>query len=194
MTRFLIVFLCFTLYYGTCFSQEDGNELNFNNQVSSNISYLVMGSLNLSYERSLSKYFTIGVSGVNYGNNHKELRLSTWGFDYATIYEVNPFGRWYIRNTQRNSPFLEIFGSFNRNEKENVIVRFDNEEGYGVYEYGVEGNESFGAGVGFGYKLLLAKKRLVLEAQLGVRSNFKFDYFILDAELVRTGIRLGYRF
>lgn len=194
MARFLLAVLFLTVSMTNCFSQEEENNSILKNQVSSNIPYLIMGSANLSYERTLGKYFAIGLSGVNYGKVHKELNLETQGIDYSTNYEINPFGRWYMNGTQNKSHFLELFASINEGEEDGRIVRITNELGYGVYTYGIETTNNFGLGAGYGYRFLLANKKLVLEAQFSLRTNFNFEFFFFDAGIVRTGIRVGYRF
>lgn len=194
MMRFYLPLLILLGYGSFTFSQEEDRNITYKNQVTVNVAYLALGSPNLTYERTLGKHFTIGLSGVNYGKGHKKLHLETQGIDYVTNYEINPFVRWYINGTQHKSHFLELFASLNEGEEENRIVRITNDKGYGVYIRGTETFSRFGMGIGYGYRLLLADKRLVLEAQIGLRTNFEFDYFFFDAGIVRTGIGLGYRF
>jgi len=194
MTRFLFVFLLFLIACENCISQDEEPIPILKNQISINVPYLLVGSPNLTYERTLGKYFSIGLSGVGYGKVHKELNLETQGFDYTTTYEINPFGRWYMNGTRHKSHFLELFASINEGQEDGRIIRITNEQGYGVYTRGIEKTDNFGLGAGYGYRFLLADNKLVIEAQFALRTNFDFQFFFFDAGIVRTGIRVGYRF
>ena len=198
MTKpFLTIFfvLCITL---SNYVQEE-IALQYYNQFSSNISYVTLGSLDISYERTISKYFTGGVGVTNYSNSHNDLNLEKHdGYSvYNVNLEINPFVRLYIHSTQKRSFFVEVLGSYNEAEVNTGrrIFRSVNNLGYGVYtyEYGSQKIENIGLGTGVGYRFLLLKNRLVLEAQFGVRTNLK-EIWIYDISLVRTGIKAGYRF
>jgi hypothetical protein len=105
-----------------------------------------------------------------------------------------PFVRLYFQGTQNKSHFLEVFGSISDVEESDIFVRNTNEEGFGVYEQGTNSYTAGGFGFGYGYRFLLPNNKWVLEAQLGIRTNFDTNFFVLDATLVRTGIKVGYRF
>lgn len=186
------------MFFGLSFvalAQEMGTSLIFKNQISNNTSYLFLGSLNLNYERLFGKHFAIGLGGTNYGKNHQRANFqSRLSEDYITNYEITPYGRWYINGTQRKSHFLEIFGSINESEEFDKFVRNNNSEGYGVYEKGSIISTNVGLGTGYGYRFLLADKKLILEGQIGLRTNFEAVFIFPDGALVRTGIRIGYRF
>ncbi|RKR15047.1 hypothetical protein CLV91_1129 [Maribacter vaceletii] len=173
--------------------------LQYYNQFSSNISYATLGSLDINYERTISKYITAGVGVTSYSNSHNDLNLEKYdGYsDYKVNLEINPFVRLYVHNTQKKSLFIEVLGSYNEAEVNTGrrISRTVNNLGYGVYayDYGAQKMENIGLGTGVGYRFLLLKNRLVLEAQFGVRTNLK-EIWIYDIGLVRTGIKAGYRF
>lgn len=194
MMRYLLTILCFVVMVTNCFSQEEENDPIFKNQFSLNAPYLAVGSPNLSYERTLGKYFAIGLSGVIYGKAHKNLNLETQGLNYWTNHEIIPFSRWYMNGTQKKSHFLELFVSINEGEEDGRIVRITNDQGYGVYTRGIVNTNNFGLGAGYGYRFLLVENKLVIEAQFSLRTNFEFQYLFFDAGIVRTGIRVGYRF
>lgn len=194
MLRNLLIILCFFGIKSNCLSQETETVSVMKNQVSMNVGYLLFGSPNITYERVLSNHFAIGLSTSIYGNSHQNLNLESFGEDYKINYDFEPFGRWYINGTQRKSHFLEFFGSINESERRGRNVRITNDEGYGVYIIDNEKTTNVGLGTGYGYRFLLIDKKLVLEAQVALRTNFIVDYFFFDVAIVRTGIKVGYRF
>ncbi|WP_291864987.1 hypothetical protein [Maribacter sp.] len=192
MKNFWIVFAL--LFSVSLFSQEEEEEI-YKNQFSGNLSYLLLGSPELNYERTLNKYFTVGVGGVIYSNAHQKLNLKTAEeySNYKVNYEINPYARLYVNGTQKRSHFFEIFGSYNRAETDSGLQRSNNASGYGVYDYGTRNIENVGLGAGYGYRFLAFHKRMSMEAQIGIRTNFE-DVLLFDVGLVRTGIKVGYRF
>lgn len=178
----------------TAIAQESGTSPILKNQISTNVALLATLSPNLTYERTLGNHFSIGLSGSFYGKPHKQLNLEYDGYRNSTNHEINPFGRWYINGTQRRSHFLEFFGSINESVEGNKRMRNTNEAGYGVYVLGDEKKTNYGLGVGYGYRFLLVDNKLVLEAQFGLRTNFDVGFLFFEPSIVRTGIRVGYRF
>jgi len=192
--RFLFVFL-FVAFYTTTFAQEADSTPLLKNQISTNVTYLPFGSLDLSYERTLGKRFAIGVGGTYFGGAHKDLNLESQGsYDHSVNYEVNLFTRVYLQGTQNKSHFFELFGSVNETQEFGAYNRHVNTEGYGVYTIGIDKSINIGLGGGYGYRFLLLDKKLVLEAQVALRTNFIMEYLFLDVAIVRTGIKVGYRF
>ena len=195
MKTFLLLLFCLVASYPPLLAQEVEDTPIFKNQVSNNTSYLFFGSLNINYERVVGKKFAIGLGGTHYGNSHKRQGFETRNaYEYVTNYEITPYGRLYFNGTQRKSHFLELFVSFNESEELDQFLRNTNEEGYGVYERGSLISNNIGLGIGYGYRFLLLKNRLLLEAQFGLRTNFDAFYIFPDGAVVRTGIRVGYRF
>lgn len=195
MQRYFILIISFVGLVSEVLAQENKVNPIFKNQVSNNTSYLFLGSLNLNFERVLGKRFAIGIGGTTYGNSHQNADLQTISYyDYVTNYEITPYARLYFNGTQKRSHFLELFGSINESEESDQFIRTNNLVGYGVYNRGSKTSINAGLGVGYGYRFLLAKNRLLLEAQIGLRTNFEAVYILPDGALVRTGIRLGYRF
>lgn len=190
-----LFFLCFIGYSIYGISQESEETPIFKNQISNNTSYLILGTLNLNYERIFGNHFALGIGGSTYGNAHKRAGFETRSsYEYVTNYEITPYGRVYFNGAQRKSHFLELFASFNESEEFDQFVRTTNEEGYGVYTKSSLFDNKVGLGIGYGYRFLLCKNRLLLEAQFGLRTNFDAFFIFPDGAVVRTGIRVGYRF
>lgn len=180
--------------YQMAIAQESNTSPILKNQISTNVVLLATLSPNLTYERTLGNHFSIGLAGSSYGKPHKQLNLEYDGYRNSTNHEINPFGRWYINGTQSKSHFLELFGSVNEVVEGGKRIRITNEAGYGVYVFGDEKMTNYGLGVGYGYRFLLLENKLVLEAQFGLRTNFEVGFLFYEPSIVRTGIRVGYRF
>ena len=188
-------FFLFFLLTNFFFAQEDESSTIYKNQISTNLALPIFGSFDLSYERTIANKWTLGLAGAIYGDGIQE--LSTEGsYDnrYDTNYELMPFIRVYFQGTQNKSHFLELFGSISEVVESDRFIRVTNPEGFGVYERGENKYTAGGLGLGYGYRFLLLDKKLVLEAQFGVRTNFNSNFIILNGTLVRTGIKVGYRF
>ena len=190
-------YLSFLLLLGCCqltFAQESDSIQVLKNQVSTNVALLTTLSPNLTFERTLGDHFSIDISGSLYGEPHKNMELISAGYRTSANHEINPFARWYMNGTQRRSHFLELFASSNEVTKENKRVRVVNEEGYGVYVLGDREETNFGLGIGYGYRFFLLDNKLLLEAEFGLRTNFDVGFIFFVPAIVRTGIRVGYRF
>lgn len=194
MTKKNLLICILNIIFISSYAQQEGGEFIFKNQVSTNIPYLLLNSFELNYEHTLGKKFATGIGWASYGKGYYNLALESEGYTYATQFEITPFGRWYFNGNQNKSHILEIFASINQSEERNRFVRNTTDEGFGVYERGTETNTNFGMGIGYGYRFLFLKKRLAVEAQVGIRTNFDFFFGIPLSSLVRSGIRLGYRF
>jgi len=189
---FFIVFFSITNFF---FAQEEEIFANYKNQISTNLALPIFGSFDLSYERTIANKWVVGLAGAIYGDRIQE--LSTEGsYDnrYDTNYELMPFARIYFQGAQNKSHFLELFGSMSQVVESDRFIRNTNPEGFGVYEKGENKYTAGGLGIGYGYRFLMLDRKLVLEAQFGIRTNFNTNYIILNGTLVRTGIKVGYRF
>lgn len=192
--HFIIVF-CFSLVSTGIIAQESKDELQLKNQVSTNLFLPLFSSVDLSYERVVANKWAIGVGAAIYGENFQVFDSGYSDYqEYTTKYEITPYGRFYFQGTQRKSHFVELFGSLGEVEERDRNVRTINEEGYGVYSLGVKDYTVGGLGVGYGYRFLFLNNKLALEAEIGIRTNFSVDYYFLNRALVRTGIKVGYRF
>ncbi len=137
----------------------------------------------------------LGWGGTYYGSAHKDLNLESYGsYDHSVNYEVDIFTRVYLQGNQNKSHFFELFGSVNQTQEFGAYIRNINAQGYGVYTVGIDKSVNVGLGTGYGYRFLLLDKKLVLEAQVELRTNFLVDYIFFDVAIVRTGIKVGYRF
>ncbi|MGS0526033.1 hypothetical protein ACU8V7_13520 [Zobellia nedashkovskayae] len=82
-----------------------------------------------------------------------------------------------MNSTKTNGHFFEVFGSISQVEQTGGYVRNVNDQGYGVYVIGSENYIVGGLGTGYGYRFLFMKNRLVVEGQLGIRTNFSTNFF-----------------
>ncbi|MGB6151204.1 MAG: hypothetical protein WBG48_04365 [Pricia sp.] len=192
--RILIVLA--VLFQGSLFAQEDAAMPTYKNQVSTNLLLPIFNSVDLAYERTLGRKFALGIAGAVYGDRIEEI-----SFDDAyrerelkTNYEIMPFARLYFNGNQHKSHFIEIFGSISGVDESGRLVRSVNDQGYGVYGFGTTSYTRGGLGGGYGYRFLFLDGRLAAEAQFGLRTNFDVNFILLNGALVRTGIKIGYRF
>ncbi|MRI01948.1 DUF3575 domain-containing protein [Kriegella sp. EG-1] len=174
--------------------QEKEKFSQFKNHISTNLLLPVFESFDISYERTIANKWAIGLAGALYGNRGEELNTSYDNYDYHTKFELMPFARIYFQGAQNKSHFIEIFGSLSKVEERGRIIRSTNEFGYGVYNIGVKDYTVGGLGTGYGYRFLFLERKLVVEAQIGLRTNFNIDFILLNVAAVRTGIKVGYRF
>lgn len=191
MTKSLVFFVLFLTLVFSSYGQED--IVPKKNQISTNLVLPLLESFDLSYERTIANKWAIGIAAAVYGEGGQEL-FSSYSKNYTTEYEFMPFVRIYFQGAQNKSHFLEVFGSLSGVEDSGTFVRNTNEQGFGVYERGLRDFTVGGLGIGYGYRFLLLDKKLVLEAQFGVRTNFDVNFIVLNAAFVRTGIKVGYRF
>jgi len=191
MTKSLVFFVLFLTLVFSSYGQE--NIVAKKNQISTNLVLPLLESFDLSYERTIANKWAIGIAAAVYGEGGQEL-FSSYSKNYTIEYEFMPFVRIYFQGAQNKSHFLEVFGSLSGVEDSGTFVRNTNEQGFGVYERGLRDFTVGGLGIGYGYRFLLLDKKLVLEAQFGVRTNFDVNFIVLNAAFVRTGIKVGYRF
>ncbi|CAM3452517.1 DUF3575 domain-containing protein [Zobellia roscoffensis] len=195
MKKEYCILLCALGIVTSSLAQEKENIPKYKNQVSTNLLLPLFQSFDLSYERTVANKWAVGISGSLYGDDFSSLdTASSTYYELKTNFEVIPFVRFYLNGAQNKSHFFEIFGSLSEVDETGRYVRRVNEEGYGVYYVGTKTFTVGGLGTGYGYRFLLMQNRLVLEAQLGIRTNFDSDYIFLNGTLVRTGIKIGYRF
>lgn len=193
MIKKVLFFIISAAIFSSCYAQEDTTLKR--NQISTNLILPFLESVDLSYERTIANKWALGIAAAVYGEGGQDLAVSyTNEYDLTTTYEIMPFVRIYFQGAQNKSHFLEVFGSLSKMEERGAFVRNTNEEGFGVYERGLRDFTVGGLGIGYGYRFLFLEKKLVLEAQFGIRTNFDVDFFFLNAALVRTGIKVGYRF
>lgn len=188
------LFLCL-LGQRTLIAQDEAALPEYYNQVSTNLLLPVFESVDLTYERTVANKWAVGIAGAVYGDRIQE--LSTEGsYDnrYDTDYEVMPFVRAYFQGAQNKSHFLELFGSLSQVTESGRFLRTTNSNGFGVYRRGENTYTAGGLGIGYGYRWFLLDRKMVLEAQFGIRTNFNTEFIILSGTLVRTGIKVGYRF
>lgn len=192
---FLLFVCCFLMISNSFFAQKDEEQVQFRNQISTNLALPIFSSFDFNYERTIANKWAIGLGGAIYGDRFRELNtVSSSYYRYATTYEITPFARFYFQGAQHKSHFVEIFGSISEVVESGRYVRTTNAADYGVYHQGTKVYYVGGLGTGYGYRFLLMDEKLVLEAQIGIRTNFDVDFLFLNGALVRTGIKVGYRF
>lgn len=195
MYRLLFLFLFFFVCLMSVRAQQEDVVIR-KNQLSTNLFLPIFKSVDLNYERALGNKFALGLAGAVYSEEIEEITANDnyQGRDLTTKYEIMPFARIYFGGNQRKSHFLEAFGSISGVEESGRLIRTINEEGFGVYGLGTKSYARGGLGIGYGYRFLFFEGKMSVEAQFGIRTNFDVTFIVLNAALIRTGIRIGYRF
>lgn len=119
----ILTLLCitFSIFNGIC--QTEAPPQKFKNQLSTNLLLPFLGSVDLSYERTVANKWAVGVGGALYGNGFENLSTSDYSYDQETKYEITPFVRLYFNGAQEKSHFLEVFGSLSEVEEWGRYIR-----------------------------------------------------------------------
>ncbi|MDO5971899.1 hypothetical protein Q4Q35_19020 [Flavivirga aquimarina] len=192
------ILLLISFFLGTFWSsgQESDKKNTYKNEIAISSSYL-MGdqSIYLIYENAFSKNFSAGL-GLWYGRYGFNSKDFGEGYgDHTRDYEISPYGRWYVKDNQQNSFFLQAFTSiYGGRSKE--VNRKTTDEGYGVYRREIENYTNLALGIGLGKKYLLFKKRISLELMLGLGGDVVAEEYssVYGVSAAQSGINLGFRF
>jgi hypothetical protein len=178
----LLALLCLTFFtFG--YSQEK-TVIDFpKNEIKGNALFLVVGALEVTYERLLNEESGVGVSlFVPYEN------------DFDTNFSLSPYYRFYFGKKPAAGFFVEGFGMLNSYTQENYYYAYEDFPPYGTIQTITKDNRTdFALGFGLGGKWV-TKRGFVFEINAGVGRNL-FNSSDTDYEIVgRGGITLGYRF
>lgn len=173
----LLVLLCFSLL--TFGYSQDKEKIDFlKNEIKGNALFLVLGAVEVTYERLINENSGLGVS-IFFINEE----------DFDNNFSLTPYYRAYFGKKPSAGFFVEGFG----------MINTGNSGGYSVYDfntnsyYNFEGEKytDFALGFGLGSKWV-HKRGFIFEINAGIGRN------LLNAnspEIVgRGGITLGYRF
>jgi len=170
------------------FSQQENETLidpyQKNNEIKLNAVFLIIGALDVSYERNLNESSSLGISTL----------IPLDRDDVDLNYYVSPYYRIFFGKKYAAGFFVEGFGMLNSTRIEesffidngNDVVITTNEENY----------TDFALGVGVGGKWV-TKRGIVFELSAGLGRNLfnreedTFDDYALVGKL---GFNIGYRF
>lgn len=155
------------------------------------LSAIAFSKIHFSYERFLNEDFSVGISGgIQDSKNAKDDFEK--GYDRTLPkYEINPFVRYSLSQSQKSFYFAEIFISANGG-KYRELQRFVDGSGNGYYDTFEDNYTDVALGGALGYKLYIQEK-FGLELVLGMGKNlFNTDK---SPEIVpHVGLNFGYRF
>jgi Protein of unknown function (DUF3575) len=146
---------------------------------------------NLTYERFLTKNFSVGLSGV-FSNNKK----TKDDFDQGNIksfskYELIPFVRYNLSQGQRSFYFAEIFADINGGDFREIVLLTD-ASNINYYAIQKSNYSDLGLGAAVGYKYYI-KDQFGIEVLVGFGSNL-FNKDKSPDILSRVGLGVSYRF
>jgi hypothetical protein len=181
-----ILITCFFLSCFTIYSQEEQEPVEFNkNEIKLNMLYFLLGAVEVSYERNLNEYSSIGTS-VLINTNDSEF----WDLNYA----ITPYYRLFFGKKPAQGFFFEGFGMLNSYKEYEYWSYYNPEIDYYFYEESSRNTTSFAIGVAVGGKFVL-RERFVTEISGGIGRNFINNSEYNDYTIVpRFSISLGYRF
>ena len=176
MKKTFVILIVTLLLSHNMFSQEDQvakleNE-NFN-ELKLNALFLILGALEVTYERTLNEESGIGLTVF--------LPLDNDVSDEIKYY-ISPYYRFYFGNKYASGFFLEGFGMINSTNRD--FNFFESEDDF---------RTDFALGIGLGGKWI-TNSGFIGEINFGVGRNL-FNNNNTDYEIIaKGGISLGYRF
>lgn len=183
MKKSLLLILVFLLLSYTSFSQEtsqeNSNNQNFN-ELKLNGLFLVIGALEVAYERILNEESGLGISVF--------LPIDNSVSDDINYY-ISPYYRLYFGKKYAAGFFIEGFGMLN---SVNDYTYFYNDAFNETINK--ETNTDFALGIGFGGKWV-TKSGFIGELNFGIGRNLFNSSDYEDSQIVgKIGINIGYRF
>jgi hypothetical protein len=173
----LIVLLCFSSFLSGYSQQKEVPDFK-RNELKGNALFLVLGAVEVTYERILNEDTGLGVSVFFVAED-----------DFETSFSLTPYYRAYFGNKPAAGFFVEGFSMLSTG-KNGTYSQYDSvNQNY----YTVEGEQysDFALGFGLGSKWI-HKKGYVFEINAGIGRNLLSKN---SPEVVgRGGITLGYRF
>ena len=176
MKKTFVILIVTLLLSHNMFSQEDEvakleNE-NFN-ELKLNALFLILGALEVTYERTLNEESGIGLTVF--------LPLDNDVSDEIKYY-ISPYYRFYFGNKYASGFFLEGFGMINSTNRD-----------LNFFIYEEDFRTDFALGIGLGGKWI-TNSGFIGEINFGVGRNL-FNNNNTDYEIIaKGGISLGYRF
>ena len=161
------------------------------NEIRVDVLSTVMSKFNVTYERFLTKNYSVGVSCIF--SNNKKLRddFDEGNINNFTKYEIIPFVRYNLSQSQRSFYFVEIFADINGGDFREIVLLTDaaNNNYYAV-EKSKFSDLAMGAAVGYKYYI---KDQIGIEFLVGFGSNLLNKEKSLDI-ISRVGLGVSYRF
>ncbi len=180
-----ILISCLFLSCISVFAQQE-EPVEFNkNEIKLNMLYFILGAVEVSYERNLNEYSSLGTS-VLINTNDSEF----WDLNYA----ITPYYRLFFSKKPAQGFFLEGFGMLNSYKEYEYWSYYIPETGEYFYDETTNDATSFALGIAVGGKFILRDK-FVAELSGGIGRNFinnsEFNSYTI---VPRFSISLGYRF
>lgn len=172
----LIVLLCFSSFLSGYSQQKEVPDFK-KNELKGNALFLVLGAVEVTYERILNEDTGLGVSVFFVAED-----------DFETSFSLTPYYRAYFGNKPAAGFFVEGFSMFNTGTASTTYY-YDNNNNLSRVD--TKSYSDFALGFGLGSKWI-HKKGYVFEINAGIGRNL---FSGNSPEVVgRGGITLGYRF
>jgi hypothetical protein len=181
-----IITSCLFLSFMSSFSQQNDEPVEFNkNEIKLNMFYFLLGAVEVSYERNLNEYSSLGMS-VLMSTDTDEF----WDLNYA----ITPYYRLFFGRKPAQGFFFEGFGMLNSYKEYEFWSYYNPENGDYFYDESTSNVTAFALGVAVGGKFTLHEK-FVVELSGGIGRNFLNGSDNRYVTIVpRLSINVGYRF
>ncbi len=173
----LITLILLSIFSIQAQDNNDNTQQNFN-EVKLNGLYLVIGAIDVAYERTLNEESGIGISLFLPFDEDVNADIN---------YYISPYYRFYFGEKYAAGFFLEGFGMLNSIDR--FQLEFDN---FGNVIDSNDNITDFALGIGFGGKWV-TNRGFIGELNLGVGRNL-FNNDTIDDFVGKLAITLGYRF
>ncbi|PWA04371.1 DUF3575 domain-containing protein [Flavobacterium psychrotolerans] len=191
MKKFLFILLLFVQCMNAQDTMKSGLSKRHNEFRVNILTLIATSKLNLTYERFLSKNYSLGLSG-NYSNSKKVNDDFDQGFrNTFQKYEITPFARYNFTTSINRYYFAEVFVSANGGNFRET-VRLVDENNYGYYAIQKTTYTDLAIGASAGYKMYF-KEKFGIEIIVGIGRNLINRAKSSDFP-PRVGLSFGYRF
>lgn len=161
------------------------------NELRTDVVGLAMSRVNLTYERFLSKNFSVGLSGIFSGNKKNKDDFDSGNVGSFTKTELIPFVRYNLSQGARSFYFAEVFLDANSGDYREILLLVDaNNNNY--YAISKSRYSDLGAGASVGYKYYI-KDQFGIEFLVGGGVNM-FNKDKSPDVISRVGLSVSYRF
>lgn len=158
------------------FSQTEDSNLKSNDFVINPIA-LVLGAVNIEYERIVSENSGIGVN--------TSFVIDDYILEGANGFSITPYYNYYFGKKRASGFYLGGYLSLNSGEVEKAYYVSSQ---YGYYNYVTENETNFGFGFKFGGKWVV-KNNIVIEVGTGIGRNFGGERKINTTGMLGIGKR-----
>lgn len=189
--RKTIILITLSFFYLNGFSQNDKKEVKdfTKNEIKLNALYLILGALDVTYERAINDESSIG-SSITFLLDKKE-------GDINTAFALSPYYRFYFGKKPVAGFFMEGFSLYQKVNRQSTYYIYDPTLGYSTRTNYDEKVSAFALGIGLGGKWY-TKRNVMFEINAGIGRNLSISSNVPQTDYSKItgkfGVTVGYRF